>query len=70
MIFPELALTGTIEEDIRNTSKEDIMDALNKIRNQADASDIFVVVGAPFMIENSRRNAAFVYNDSGVLVRV
>jgi len=65
VIFPELAVTGNMQDDILAASQSALDDALGQIRNAARRSNIYVIVGMPFFIDGHRSNCAFVIGDDG-----
>lgn len=67
IVFPELAVTGSIKEDITAANQSVLDKALSEIRRQADEKDIYVIVGMPYFAEGQRRNCAFVIADDGAI---
>ena len=65
VVFPELAVTGYIEADVLAASPSALDDALNRIRNAARSSNIYVIVGMPSLVDGHRSNCAFVIGDDG-----
>jgi predicted amidohydrolase len=65
VVFPELAVTGFLKDDISIARQSDLESALNEIRNQADSRDVYVIVGMPYFVDDNRRNCAFVIGDDG-----
>ncbi|MDT8300829.1 MAG: nitrilase-related carbon-nitrogen hydrolase [Sedimentisphaerales bacterium] len=65
VIFPELAVTGYVKEDISAASPAELNSALNEIRNEAKNANIYVIVGMPFFADGRRQNCAFVIGDDG-----
>ena len=67
VVFPELAVTGNMKEDIAVANQSELDRALSEIRHQADERDIYVIVGMPYFTEGHRRNCAFVIADDGAI---
>lgn len=67
VMFPELAVTGSVKEDITAATQSEMDKALSEVRHQADEKNIYVVVGMPYFIEGQRRNCAFVIADDGTV---
>lgn len=65
VVFPELAVTGILEEDISKAQQSELQIALEDIRGQADERDIYVIVGMPYFVDGSRKNCAIVIGDDG-----
>jgi predicted amidohydrolase len=65
VVFPELAVTGNIRDDIEMFSQSDMDKALSQIKDEAKAKNICVIVGMPYMVDGKRRNCAFVIGDAG-----
>jgi len=65
VVFPELAVTGSLEEDIRSVNQKTIDRAMNDLRESAKTNKIFVIVGAPYYLDNERKNCAIVISDNG-----
>lgn len=65
VVFPELAVTGRNQEDILTTSQSAMDDALNRIRNEADSRNVYVIAGMPYSVNGHRMNCAFVIGDDG-----
>ena len=65
VVFPELALTGILKDDISAAQQSELENALDEIRKQADSRKIYVIVGMPFFVDGYRRNCAFVIGDNG-----
>jgi len=67
VVFPELAVTGSVKEDIAAATQSALDKALSEIRRQADEKDIYVIVGMPYFVEGQRRSCAFVIADDGTV---
>jgi predicted amidohydrolase len=67
VVFPELAVTGNVKEDIAAANQSELDNALSEICRQADEKDIYVIVGMPYFTEGKRRNCAFVIADDGTI---
>jgi predicted amidohydrolase len=68
--FPELAVTGPREEDIRRAKDETLAQALDRIRETARSAKICAVFGMPHRKNGKLTNAAFVVGpDGGLLTR-
>lgn len=65
VVFPELAVTGFLKDDISMAKQSELEIALNEIRSQADSRDVYVIVGMPYFVDGYRRNCAFVIGDDG-----
>lgn len=65
VVFPELAVTGFLTDDIIAAQQPKLESALNDIRNQADSGNIYVIIGMPYFIDGKRKNCAFVIGDDG-----
>ena len=70
VVFPELAVTGGLEADIRAATEPALRGALERIRIAARSSSIFVIFGMPALKNERRRNCAYVIgSDGGVETR-
>ena len=65
VIFPELAVTGNLADDIRAASRKALDDAMNTIAEQAKRHKIYVIVGTPVIDDDIRYNGAVVIGDDG-----
>ncbi len=65
VVFPELAVTGCNREDISAASQSSLDSALDRIRNEADSRNVYVIVGMPYSVDGHRMNCAFVIGDDG-----
>jgi len=65
VVFPELAVTGYLKDDILAASQPAMDQALTRIGDQAKAKGIYVVVGMPYDVAGARRNCALVIGDDG-----
>lgn len=65
VVFPELAVTGVLKEDITAADPSQLQSALDEIRSEADGRNIYVIIGMPYFVEGQRRNCAFVIGDDG-----
>ncbi|MBN2313225.1 MAG: carbon-nitrogen hydrolase family protein [Sedimentisphaerales bacterium] len=65
VVFPELALTGILKDDISKAQQSELQSALEEIRSEADNRNIYVIVGMPYWVDGQRKNCAFVIGDDG-----
>ncbi|MDH4238864.1 MAG: hypothetical protein OEW48_04820, partial [Phycisphaerae bacterium] len=65
VVFPELAVTECNPEDISAVSQSAMDSALDRIRNEANDDNVYVIVGMPYSVDGHRRNCAFVIGDDG-----
>lgn len=65
VVFPELAVTGSNQEDICAASQSALDGALKGIREAARREKVYVIVGMPHFGDGHRRNCAFVIGDDG-----
>jgi predicted amidohydrolase len=65
VVFPELAVTGFLKDDISKAKQSELENALDEIRSRADSRNIYVIVGMPYFVDGHRRNCAFVIGDDG-----
>jgi predicted amidohydrolase len=65
VVFPELAVTGFLKDDISMAQQSELESALDDIRSQAGSRDVYVIVGMPYFVDGYRRNCAFVLDDDG-----
>ena len=65
VVFPELAVTGHIKDDVLAASQSALDDTLRQIRNAARSSNIYVIVGMPSFVDGHRSNCAFVIGNDG-----
>jgi len=65
VVFPELAVTGRLKDDILAASQPAMNRALTRISEKAKAKRIYVVVGMPYDVAGARRNCALVIGDDG-----
>src|SRR5581483_3888263 len=68
VVFPELALTGTREQDIRAASDDVLARAVQELQDAARNTSIAVVFGAPHRSGGELHNAAFVIGADGTLL--
>jgi predicted amidohydrolase len=68
VVFPELALTGALAEDVRAASQSDIERALAAVQRAAGESQIYVVCGLPWQEGPERYNSAVVIDPQGKLL--
>lgn len=68
VVFPELAVTGAIADDILHADAPVLRDALAKIRTAAQTRGIAVVFGMPHTEGAKRRNSAFVAGPDGTML--
>ena len=69
VVFPELAVTGNRNEDIRATTQCVLDEALDVIRAETKLHEIYVVVGMPVIVGDARYNCAVVIGDDGIVKR-
>jgi len=65
VVFPELAVTGYIKDDVLAASQSALDDTLRQIRDAARNSNIYVIVGMPSFVDGHRSNCAFVIGNDG-----
>jgi predicted amidohydrolase len=65
IVFPELAVTGSLAEDIRAATQTALDDALDDLRAEAKLRKIYVIVGMPAFVGDARYNCAVVIGDDG-----
>jgi len=65
VVFPELAVTGILKDDISPVQQSELQNILDELRRQAESSDINVIVGMPYYIDGQMKNCAFVIGDDG-----
>lgn len=65
VVFPELAVTGCNEADVRAASHAQLNSVLRRIQWEAHKQKICVIVGMPWMLDGHRMNCAFVIGDDG-----
>jgi predicted amidohydrolase len=65
VVFPELAVTGCSQEGISAASQSALDSALNRIQNETDDKNVYVIVGMPYSVDGHRMNCAFVIGDDG-----
>jgi predicted amidohydrolase len=65
VVFPELAVTGSADENVRAATQEALEWGVARIGEEAAANAIHVVFGAPYFARGARRNCAFVIGDDG-----
>ena len=68
VVFPELAVTGYRKDDVLAATESVLDNALNRIRNEARAKSIYVIVGMPNYTDGTRRNCAIVIDDDGKVI--
>jgi predicted amidohydrolase len=68
VVFPELSVTGALDEDIEKADQALMDSALEKIRRSAVAERIYVVFGMPWLVNGDRKNSAFVIDPDGTLL--
>jgi predicted amidohydrolase len=70
VIFPELAVTGALADDVVRADEAALHEALETIRAQAQGHNVAVVFGMPHVEAGRRRNSAFaIAPDGSVLTR-
>lgn len=65
VVFPELAVTGDLAEDIRKASAEQLDKALQTISDAAKQHRTYAIVGLPLVAGCERHNGAAVIGDDG-----
>jgi predicted amidohydrolase len=68
VVFPELAVTGAMADDVARVDKTTLRDALETIRSQTQRYGIAVVFGMPHIEDDRRWNSAFVIGPEGNLL--
>jgi predicted amidohydrolase len=68
VVFPELAVTGHRETDIRAASQSDIEQALTKLMSAAAMANIYVAAGLPWRDGQRLFNSAVVIDPQGQLL--
>jgi hypothetical protein len=66
--FPELTVTGAIDEDIAKADQALADRALRSIQRSALAEHIYVIFGMPYLVDGKKRNSAFVIGPDGTLL--
>jgi predicted amidohydrolase len=67
-VFPELAVTGALQADIRSTSASRLNGALERLQASARAAGVYVIFGMPRVENGARTNAAYVLGPDGNLL--
>ena len=65
VVFPELSVTGAVDEDIEKADRTMADRALERISKSAAAERIYVVFGMPYLVDGNRKNSAFVIGPDG-----
>ncbi len=69
IVFPELAVTGANEDDIRKANQSALASSLVEMKAAARAAQTFVTFGMPYTAEDGRLyNSAFVLGVDGTLL--
>lgn len=68
VVFPELAVTGAIADDVVRADVTVLREALRKIQSAAQQHKITVVFGMPYITGTKRRNSAFAVGPDGSLL--
>jgi len=68
VVFPELAVTGPLADDVGSADRATLEAALRDIQSAAAADHIHVVVGMPFPSNGRRQNCAVVLDAEGKLL--
>jgi predicted amidohydrolase len=68
VVFPELAVTGTMATDVANADAAILHEALTRIQSEAQGRRITVVFGMPHLEGAKPRNSAFVVGPEGTLL--
>jgi len=66
--FPELAVTGALDEDIVSSDQAELNGALTQLQGTAKAQQIYVVFGMPHREREKRWNSAFVLGPEGTIL--
>ena len=67
VVFPELAITGSNPDNITTVTQSTLDDSLERICKEADACNVYVIVGMPYFIDGHRHNCAFAIGDDGII---
>ena len=68
VVFPELALTGALEEDIDALNADRIEKLLGQIRRETAKRGVSAIVGSPFWVNGKPTNSAFVLGPEGEIL--
>ena len=68
VVFPELAVTGAIADDVVRADATILQDALARMQAAAEKCGITVVFGMPHLEGTKRRNSAFVVGPEGTVL--
>jgi predicted amidohydrolase len=68
VVFPELSVTGALDEDIEKADRTMVDRALERMSKSAIAERIHVVFGMPYLVNGNRKNSAFVIGPDGTLL--
>jgi predicted amidohydrolase len=68
VVFPELVVTGALDEDIAKSDQALADKALRSIQRSAMAAHIYVIFGMPYLADGKKRNSAFVVGPDGTLL--
>ncbi|MCI0628855.1 MAG: carbon-nitrogen hydrolase family protein [Acidobacteria bacterium] len=68
VVFPELAVTGALDEDIAKADQALSDKALRSVQRSAIAERIYVIFGMPYLVDGKKRNSAFVIGPDGKLL--
>jgi len=68
VVFPELAVTGALDEDIAKADQALADKVLRSIQRSALAEQIYVIFGMPYPVSGKKRNSAFVIGPDGAML--
>ncbi|MGQ9574384.1 MAG: carbon-nitrogen hydrolase family protein [Thermoguttaceae bacterium] len=68
VVFPELALTGPREEDVKKADAQTLAAALETVRQTVKRYKLTAVVGAPSFVNGKRRNSAYTIGPDGSIL--
>jgi hypothetical protein len=68
VVFPELALTGALEEDILAADEGALAAALDAVRAAAREAAVCVVMGMPWIVDGNRFNCAVAIGPDGTVL--
>lgn len=68
VVFPELAVTGALDEDIAKADQALADKVLRRIQRSAVAEHIYVIFGMPYLVNGKKKNSAFVIGPDGTLL--
>jgi predicted amidohydrolase len=68
VVFPELALTGALDEDIEAADSAALAGALGQVQAAARETGLYVAIGLPWIENGTRQNCAAVIGPDGALL--